>query len=281
MTIERLEAPPGLRAIYGSALRGARARRGDSLPDKELRLRAAADPERLAAYDEVCGFRLSDRLPPTYPHVLAFPLVMSLMAGTDFPFPLPGLVHVGNRLRQLRPILLGEELELSARVEDLREHPRGRQFDAVAEASVGGELVWSSASTYLRIERSSPTRAGGKSDNPGRPAASALWRVPADTGRRYAGVSGDYNPIHLHPVAARLFGFKSAIAHGMWLKARCLAALEGRLPDALSAEVEFKSPVLLPARVAFAATPDGGGWALQLWDPRTGKPHLSGEVAPL
>lgn len=282
MSIERLQAPPSLRGIYASAIRGARARRGDRLPERDLRLTATADPDRLAAYDDVCGFPLSDRLPPTYPHVLAFPLAMSLMAGNDFPFPLAGLVHVANRIRQQRPVRLGEQLDLSVRVEELRDHPRGRQFDAVAEAAVKGEQVWTSASTYLRIEKAHSPGRGAKAERPERPAATAIWRVPAGTGRRYAAVSGDYNPIHLHPLSARLFGFPTAIAHGMWLKARCLAALEGRLPDAFSAQVEFKSPVLLPARVAFAASQaKAGAWTLEAWDDRTGKPHLSGKVDPL
>ena len=62
-------------------------------------------------------------------------------------------------------------------------------------------------------------------------------------------MSGDINPIHMHPLSARLFGFPKPIAHGMWLKARCLAALEGQLPDALHGRRAFKLPLLLPAKV--------------------------------
>jgi len=102
--------------------------------------------------------------------------------------------------------------------------------------------------------------------------------VPADIGRRYAEVSGDRNPIHLHPLTARLLGFRRAIAHGMWTKARCLAALEGRLPDAYTVDVRFKLPVFLPARVGFAALSTADGWSLDLVDARTGKPHLAGVI---
>ncbi len=85
-------------------------------------------------------------------------------------------------------------------------------------------------------------------------------------------MSGDRNPIHLHPLAAKAFGFPRAIAHGMWTKARCLAAFEGRLPDACTVEVRFKAPVLLPATVDFST--DGGHFALH--HPKSGKPHLTG-----
>ena len=106
--------------------------------------------------------------------------------------------------------------------------------------------------------------------------ARAHWRVPADIGRRYASVSGDRNPIHMHPLSARLFGMPRPIAHGMWLKARCLAELEHELPDAFTAEVAFKLPLFLPAQVAFGVR-DGG--AFEVRDAASGKPHLTGSVS--
>ena len=33
------------------------------------------------------------------------------------------------------------------------------------------------------------------------------WTVPADTGRRYAQISADYNPIHLTDITARIVWF--------------------------------------------------------------------------
>ena len=106
-----------------------------------------------------------------------------------------------------------------------------------------------------------------------------MWNVPGDIGRRYAAVSGDRNPIHLHPLTAKLFGMKAPIAHGMWTKARCLAALEGELPEAYSVDVRFKLPIFLPAKVAFDASQRGGGWEFSVTGAKDGKPHLSGEVA--
>ncbi len=103
-------------------------------------------------------------------------------------------------------------------------------------------------------------------------------RVPADIGRRYAAVSGDRNPIHLSKLTARLFGFPRAIAHGMWLAARTLAVLEGRLPDAGTVDVAFKAPVLLPSTIAIGARQVEGGWALDVRSARSSKPHLRGSV---
>jgi acyl dehydratase len=110
-------------------------------------------------------------------------------------------------------------------------------------------------------------------------AVPTQWEVPSDTGRRYAAVSGDRNPIHLYDLTAKLFGFPRAIAHGMWTKARCLAALEGELPEAFTVAVEFRRPILLPATVSFAREREDGGIRFSVRDAKTEKAHLDGTVA--
>jgi len=276
--LERAPHPAALyrRAALG-ALPGSGARRLDALPDTELVLRGVAvDRAHLAAYDRVCGFRLADTLPPTYPHVLAFPLAMALMTRPEFPFPMVGIVHVANRITVHRPIDAAERLDLSVRATGLRPHDRGRQLDVLASATVEGEEVWRGVSTYLHRERTPDgPRRRGVGDRPEPPAAAAVWRVQPRVGRDYAGVSGDRNPIHTSRLGARLLGFARPIAHGMWSKARCLAALEGRLPDAYTVDVAFKLPIPLPSTVGFAARP---GWTFSLHDTRSGKPHLAGTV---
>lgn len=275
-----LAASPRLGHLYGAAaLSAARLSRPASLPDVTFVLRdVAVSPDRLAAYDRVCGYRLTDVLPPTYPHVLAFPLGMALMTRPDFPLPPLGLVHVANSVTVSRPVRLGERLAFTVRAADLRPHDRGRQFDVLAEARVGDELVWTGRSVYLHRSRgpSAPTPAGSAAAGP--PTPAAVWQIGRRVGPDYADVSGDHNPIHTSRVAARLFGFPSSIAHGMWSKARCLAALEGRLPDAYTVDVAFKLPVVLPARVGFSAQRTDG-WRFALHDARTGKPHLTGTLA--
>ncbi len=191
------------------------------------------------------------------------------MVDPSFPFALPGLVHVANRIAQKRELRADERLSLRVWAADLREHPRGRQFDMLTEALVDGNTVWTESSTYLHRATPSPARGGGKgggSPSPARPntpsPATAIWRVPRNVGRRYAAVSGDVNPIHLNPLAARLFGFRRAIAHGMWLKAA------------------FKSPLLLPSTVAFASHPQEARWTFTVAEARSGRPHLSGSIQP-
>src|SRR5204863_5158090 len=144
-----------------------------------------------------CGFRLSERLPPTYPHVLAFPLALSLMTERRFPFALLGMVHIANRVEHRRPLPAGARPSLRVRAESLRPHHRGRQLDVVTEAELDGELAWREVSTYLRRGQGAEgSRRDGDDDGEAAGEVAAVWSVPGDIGRRYAAVSGDRNPIH-------------------------------------------------------------------------------------
>ncbi|MGW0436533.1 MaoC/PaaZ C-terminal domain-containing protein [Micromonospora sp. NPDC003197] len=280
-TVELAELPaigPLYRRAAGQLLPWPkRPARAPQLPMTGLLVRnVTVDRGQLAAYDRVCGFRLTDALPATYPHVLAFPLAMHLMATPEFPVPLVGLVHVANQITVERPIDASEPLDLSVRAADLRPHHRGRQFDVLATAMVDGVVVWRSVSTYLSREKGATDGARtevGEQSAP--PAATGRWSVERHTGTTYARVSGDRNPIHTSRLGARLLGFRHPIAHGMWSKARCLAAFEGRLPDAYTVDVTFKTPIALPSTAAFHSTPSRD---FTLYDERSGKPHLIGSI---
>jgi len=270
---------------------------GGEIPEDELVLEGVrSDSDAVAAYARVCGFSLRDHLPPTYPHVLAFPLHMATMAGGGFPFGAVGLVHVENRIEQHRRIGLGEELTLVVRPTPLQPHRSGRTFSLITEASAGDELVWQSESTMLRrgptpsefaVSGAEPDKGRTQGDGEGGEdgsdegaglTPSATWRLGGDLGRRYAAVSGDRNPIHMHSLTAKPLGFPSAIAHGMWTKARCLAALESRLPDAFTVEVGFRKPIRLPGRVEFLSDSGSEEINFAVRDAKQQIPHLDGRT---
>jgi acyl dehydratase len=281
MTVEELDSSPSLPRLYAKAAVDVvtPGGGGDGLPDTELVLAGVEiDRDHLAAYDRVCGFTLRDRLPATYPHVIAFPLAVRIMTSDDFPFALPGLVHIANRIELRRPIHTAERLTLHVRATDLRDHPKGRQFDIRSEATVDDETVWTETGTILRSGGGSGGESAPADPHPARPPRTARWRRRADTGRRYAAVSGDRNPIHLHPLTAKAFGFPRQIAHGMWTKARCLAQLDERTPDAYAVEVAFRKPLVLPSTVGFGARRDGDGWRFAVVGERGGSPHLTGTL---
>jgi hypothetical protein len=266
-----LPAIPGVNQLPGVA------KKGGALPDLvERREGVAIDRDHVAAYAEVCGFEPSQDLPLTYPHMLAFPLHMAIMTDRSFPFPAIGTVHLANSVHRLRPIAPTERLDVTAQAVNLRPHPKGRAFDLVTRVETGGELVWESTSTYLRVGRGDADARPEGEPFDVVPGSGLVWRLPGNLGRRYAAVSGDHNPIHLYPLTAKAFGFNRQIAHGMWTKARCVAAIANRLPDEATVEVEFKKPVFLPGSVAFGSRVVDGGLDFSVTNPKSGAPHLVG-----
>ncbi|MGB0100158.1 MAG: MaoC/PaaZ C-terminal domain-containing protein [Nocardioides sp.] len=269
-----LPAVPGVNLLPGIR------RSGGDLPDLTLdRHDVPIEAGHVAAYADLCGFPRKDTMPLPYPHLLAFGLHLQIMTSGSFPFPAIGTVHLENSITQHRPIALTERLQVTARPANLRPHAKGQVFDLVTTVHSRGEPVWEETSTFLRRGRGTEDARDGSSF-PDAPSHGISWRLPADLGRRYAGVSGDHNPIHLYALTAKAFGFPRQIAHGMWSMARCVGALENRLPDAVTVAVAFKKPILLPGTVDLGTRRTDDGWAFSLSSSRSGAPHLAGAARP-
>ena len=283
-----LPGVPGLGGLYarGAGLAAARRVRPGptTLPAVEYVVRGVrASSEHLTDYQHLLGESASDVLPAGFVHVLAFPVATALMVRADFPLPLVGLVHLANRVSQLRPLALGESLDVRASAADLRPHRSGTQVDLITEVSVDGALAWRGVSTYLargvRLAGDAPSE-----ELPpfAPPTPTGRWTLAGDVGRRYAAVSGDRNPIHLSALSAKALGFPRAIAHGMYTAARALADVGAGRGDRFDWAVEFAKPVLLPGTVTVrVAGAPVDGFTFAGWDARSGKPHLTGTVTPL
>lgn len=292
MTTRRYESAPATAPMMLKAalpalpvvgrLPGIRHASGD-VPDLTLqRAGVTTDRAHLERYLEVCGFGHDEHVPATYPHMSAFALHMALMTDTAFPFAPMGLVHLRNRITQHRPLSPDETFDVSVRAADLRPHPKGRLVDLLTTVTVDRDVVWEEVTTLFsrgsgRGAETTPAPLQGVDA----PTGVVHWRLGGDLGRRYGSVSGDRNPIHLHPLTAKAFGFPRNIAHGMWTKARCLAALQNRLPDAYTVDVEFKKPILLPGTVVFGHERAGEEITFGVKAQRKSATHLVGRVSAL
>lgn len=245
---------PSLAREFGRAVLTSRGRAGGkgTLPDTHVtQSKVRVDTDHLARYQRLCGYPLSHTLPHTYPHLLGFPLQAKLMADRAFPLPLPGLVHVRNETTLHTTMTADERYDVEVWAERLVPHAKGTTVDLCARVTLGGRPQWESRSTYLH--RGKPAgEAAPEVEAPAVPTGhpSAQWRLPGDLGRAYAAVSGDINPIHLHPWTAKAMGFPTTIAHGMWTYARTLAALGPAVNEPCTSRVWFRKPVLLPGKVA-------------------------------
>ncbi len=258
--------------------------RGNELPSRTVTVEELPiDRDNVAAYAAVTGLRYGNNAPLTYPFALTFPAMMSLVTGFDFPFAAMGSVHLENHITQFRPIAVTDTVGVRVHAENLREHRKGLLVDLVTDVSVGNDVAWHQVTTFLHQQRTSlsdePKPPPQK--QPKLPPPGALLRITPGRIRRYASVGGDHNPIHTNPVAAKLFGFPTVIAHGMFSAAAVLANIEARIPDAVEYSVRFAKPVLLPATAALYIDEGTDGWELALRNIAKGYPHLTGALHPL
>lgn len=299
-----LPGVPGLGGLYvrgvaasvrlAAAGRAGRAPR--TLPDVAyLAAGIRADADHLTAYQHLLGESASDVLPAGFVHVLAFPVATALMVRADFPLPLVGMVHLANHVTQLRPVSLGDALDVRAFAQNLAPHRLGMQVELVTEVRVAGAdhdvsagpVAWRGVSTYLAKGARLGSERVADDDADERtpfvpPVPTGQWRLAADTGRRYAAISGDRNPIHLSALTAKALGFPRAIAHGMYTASRALAVVGAARGDAFTWTVELAKPVLLPGTVTVRIAPDEtGAYDLAGWNAQSRKPHVTGRVTPL
>ena len=282
------DSAPSFGPIYRRVLFGGSSKYqpGSPLPDIAAEWAGAqADAEKVKAYREAVGLPPGDTLPLLYPHVLTSGLHLSILSDPDFPFSLLGAVHARQHCIRHRPILISERVDAASRVADSRVVKAGIEFDVTTVLEVGGARVWEAISTYLV--------RGKKFGEPQEPPARAKlddlpdgdevgpWQVPANMGRRYAGITGDYNPIHIADITAKLFGFKQAIIHGMWSAARSLAELGKGEEDAPTrADLLFKGPVFIRYDVKLLAGADGPATRFDLYCGSNPRPVLQGQVGP-
>lgn len=261
--------------------------RGHQLPTRTVAIdELPIDRTNVAEYAAVTSLRYGNNVPLTYPFALTFPAMMSLVTGFDFPFAAMGSVHVENHITQYRPIAVTDTVGVHVHAENLREHRKGLLVDLVTDVSVGGDTAWHQVTTFLHQQRTSlsgePKPPPQK--QPKLPPPSTVIRISPGTIRRYAVVGGDHNPIHTNPIAAKLFGFPTVIAHGMFSAAAVLANIEARLPDAVKYSVRFGKPLVLPGTAGLyidEGDTGSGGWDISLRNIAKGYPYLTGTVRAL
>lgn len=290
-TVE-IDKPASLAAMYLGALRSSRKRPGaiKALPSVTyVRPHVVLDPAHIANYSRICGFGKAHGVPVTYPQVLTFPLVMAFFCSADCPWPAMGTVHLANRIEQRQKLSPSDALRVEVCTGGLIAHEKGQIFTLEMKITREDDIVWEATQTLLRIGVKNPAGPAYSSElntselNTETPLShQADFSAPGDIGRRYGRVSGDLNPIHLSALSAKLFGFRQAIAHGMWTKARTLAALMPREAVAQAkVAVEFKTPLYLPARASLWTTRNAQGAWFEVRNAKGDKPHLRGHLSYL
>lgn len=280
---------PSMVPAYARVLLGRKpyiAPAGTSITPIELEARRVKlSPGHLQRYRNVCAAPAGAGLPPAYLHAVAMPMHMQLFVARDFPVKVLGLIHLRNTIRVYRSIDAQAPLRLSVHFDTMRLTDAGQEYDFTTRYERDGELVWEEISTMFARGNTPTKTEGGKrpsierSAHPQNGTDTQTLEVAENTGWRYARVSGDFNPIHLTARTAEMFGFKQAVAHGMWSLGRCLGAAAAHLPaERIQIDTQFKLPVYLPSQ-ALARTWDvDGGAEISMCTMRGDRLHLAMQV---
>ncbi len=270
---------------YAKALiyRRKRLAKGAKIPRIEMATRPErANPYFLWKLNKSLGLKRRETLPVVYPQVIAFRAHLTLLTDHRFPLSVLGTIHLGSTIVRHRPIQRREKMHGRHWIDGHRDTDRGIEFDLHSELFVGDELVWEATHAMLSRSPSSPAAKGGVGD----PSEDDLpanidkqtWTVDLLAARRYADASGDYNPIHMAHWAARRFGFKSAIIHGMWCVGKVAEAHAPDYPTSMTITVRFKLPVLLPSTIVHWYWQTTEARQVRIFDAEGHKPHLTGTV---
>ena len=258
-TIE-LPSTPGTLAGLMAVLQAGRKQPGtvESLaPVIYVRPAVTLDALAMAAYARVCAGTPDQGVPLLYPQMLTFPLAMAYFASRYCPWPAMGTVHLANHVRQHAPLQAGDVLRVEMQTGQLLAHDKGQVFTLEFRVVKADQLVWEATQTLLRLGVKNPVGPAYASalNNDHPLSLQSSFVADGGIGRRYGRISGDLNPIHLSALSACMFGFRRAIAHGMWTQARALSAMLPRQAIAQAQVlVEFKTPLFLPARPTLWST---------------------------
>ena len=247
-TIE-LQAQPSIASSYlklfTKKTRGMKE--GEKLPELKYVLKnITVNHQQLLPFNTVCGLQ-ETQIGITYPYVLAGPTMLALVAEPSFPLPAAGLLHLRNRITQHHVLSIDQPYEIAVFTAESRFRPQGLEFDIMTELKSQDETLWSCKSTFLKKGKFDREDSASEDEDIFRklesePFLSDKLNVPKDIGKIYARICKDYNPIHISNLAAKLFGYKRSIAHGMWTTAKVVSHLY-QATNIKHLDVSFKGPV--------------------------------------
>ena len=278
MSEKTLSQIPGTAGVLPRAFLTMLKKPGFVLPNLCFRVeQTGIDPKSYNAFCRMFGFS-ENSVPLTYWHVRFFGLRAYLASHPEAPFPLPGMVHLSDHIRQYRPISPNETLQVECRFGRLLAHEKGTAFETLTKLYCGKELVWEENTVNLYLGKVFPCGTDGESvPIELSPACRSITAdLDSGKGREYAKVSGDYNPIHLNTAGARLFGFKKHLLHGWYGVNRCLSSYQQQLQGKARLFASFKKPLFLPAQVDFKTENRSGEIVFEVADAREGFPHVKG-----
>jgi hypothetical protein len=192
------------------------------------------------------------------------PAMLLLLTKINCPMDPVGGVNVRNRFEIVDGELLRKELE-DAMSEDgvmeqgwtvktrldpnMRKVKSGWEVTIVIELVLGDDILYRQFFTFLQFAKHITPAPSDINHTDPEIIPSVSVSLTSNDPYLWAALSKDYNPIHFSSKLARLFGFKSMIAHGNHVLAKGLAKVDIDGEGMEFMEVEFRRPVFIPSEL--------------------------------
>jgi hypothetical protein len=276
----QLQKMPNTLELYSRIAMSAMKKPKPFLPNLEVKIENLRVTEKeISAYNKLCGFGISTTVPSTYLFVKTFSLKTYLMSSLEMPFPVLGSIHFANKIKQIEPLLYNEPFSVTCRTGNLIAHKKGQAFEINTSVEAGGRVIWEETMVSLcKGKEGLGEVLDWDIEDIGDNFEKKIWNFEENLGLKYAQASGDFNPIHLIPITAKLFGFKRHIMHGMYTAGKVLAQFPKVLNQPHEFAVSFKTPIFLPSTVVFRNTEKDKNITLDVVDKKEEQPHLKGFI---
>jgi acyl dehydratase len=205
--------------------------------------------ESLSAYQKFFEFDTAKKIPSSWLYLPAQKAHIQMMLEDSFPLPVPGLVHTSNSIKIESEIStdLPLEIEATVKIEERKNDSLAAIFNLNFKQN--GSLKASCESVNYWINKSAPRKKEAREEQTPEvyDKQSKLWHFHENLSNEYAKISGDYNPIHLHAVFGKLFGFKGKVLHGWCSTSKIIAFFESEFQSKINSfQVKFIKPFILP-----------------------------------
>lgn len=253
---------------------------GNGVPDKGYSYEGVSvDKKQYASYCKMFGFS-GENVPSPYWYIRLFSLKSLLMAHPDAPFPMPGMVHLIDEIHQYDAISPNDSLDVTCQFGRLISHDKGTILEIITQLRREEKIVWEEKNYNLYMGKKDIGQPADPSPaiDISAPDQTYEWSLPSGLGLEYAKMSGDFNPIHLHDVGAKLLGFPKHLIHGWYSLNRAVAPIQSSLENAHELYVAFKKPLFLPGKVVSRTQTQGNSILFDVINEKEGFPHLKGFV---
>jgi hypothetical protein len=186
----------------------------------------------------------------------------------DVPYPLGKALNGGCHVEVVGDLPQGEPLHVNVRLESIDDDGRRAvlQTRIITGTRETPELLVADLFAIVPLKRTADGAPKRRKDKPRVPESArevARFRLGPDAGLDFAKLTGDFNPIHWIPGAARASGFRNVILHGFGSMSRAWEGIVRNVyagdPRALRRwDCRFTRPLVLPARVGLFLDDDHG-----------------------